>query len=245
LPDTSIVYESKDHISWITINRPEAGNTITLELAQEIKDICSKINEDDDVYVVVIIGAGEKVFCGGMEGETSTNVATAIASINKPVIAAVNGYAIGEGFELVLSCDIRIASDTASFKLPQIASGTIPMNGGTQRLPRLIGKGKAIELILTGETIDAAEAFNIGLVSKVVPYQELEKETESLARDMASKAPISLQFVKEAVNKGMDFSLDQGLRLESDLYFLLHTTTDRTEGIKAFLEKRRPEFNGE
>lgn len=245
MPGKSVIYISKDHIGWITINRPEEGNKIDLELAQEIMDVCNGINEDDDVYLAVITGAGDKDFCGGIEGEIKVNIAEAIADINKPVIAAINGDATGEGLELALSCDIRIASDTANFCLPQIASGNIPMNGGTQRLPRLIGKGKAIELILTGETIDAAEAFNIGLVSKVVKRQELMKEVESIARDMATNAPISLQFVKEAVNKGMDFTLDQGLRLESDLYFLLHTTADRTEGIEAFLEKRKPEFKGE
>jgi len=245
LPDSSVIFTSKDHIARITINRPEAGNTISLELAQEMEDICREINQDDDVYVVVITGVGEKVFCGGMEGETKTNIAAAVAGIDKPVIAVVNGDAIGEGLELALSCDIRLASDRAYFGFPQLTSGIIPVNGGTQRLPRLIGKGKALELILTGAMIGAGEAFDIGLVSKVVPQQELAEEAESIARDMATKAPVSLRFVKEAVNKGMDISLEQGLRLESDLYFLLHTTADRTEGIKAFLEKRNPEFKGE
>ena len=172
------------------------------------------------------------------------NVATAIASIDRPVIAAINGDALGEGLELALSCDIRLASDKARFGFPQVASGLIPMNGGTQRLPRLIGKGKALELILTAETIDAEEAFEIGLVSKVIPQEKLASEAETLAQNIASKAPISLRYVKEAVNKGMDLTLEQGLRLEADLYFLLHTTADRMEGIRAFLEKRPPKFKG-
>ncbi|MEE8413527.1 MAG: enoyl-CoA hydratase-related protein [Dehalococcoidales bacterium] len=244
MPDNTVTYASKDHIARIVLNRPEAGNAINLELAQEMEDICRKINQDEDVYVVVITGAGEKVFCKGSESPI-TNIAAFVAGIDRPVIAALNGDALGEGLEIALSCDIRLASDQARFGLPQLASGVIPMNGGTQRLPRLIGKGKALELILTGETIDAGEAFEIGLVSKVVSRQKLADEVESMARNMATKGPISLRFVKEAVNKGMDITLEQGLRLEADLYFLLHTTADRTEGIKAFLEKRKPEFKGE
>jgi len=242
LPAKTIIYTREGHIAHITLNRPGANNVINQQLAQEMAEICQSINQDDDVYVVVIGGTG-KTFCGGSDG-TKLNVAAAVAGIEKPVIAAINGEALGEGLELALSCDIRLASDNARFGLPQIASGIIPMNGGTQRLPRLIGKGKAIELILTGEIIDAEEAFKIGLVSKVVPAEKLAAEVEALAQKMAGQAPISLRFVKEAVNKGMDMTLEQGLRLEGDLYFLLHTTTDRTEGIKAFLEKRKPDFKG-
>jgi enoyl-CoA hydratase/carnithine racemase len=165
--------------------------------------------------------------------------------MEKPVIAAINGDAIGDGLELALSCDIRIAADTARFGLTQLESGAIPSDGGTQRLPRLIGKGKALELILTAETINATEALDIGLVSKLVPASELATEAETLVQGIATKAPISLRYVKEAVNKGMDMTMDQGLRLEADLYLLLHTTADRTEGITAFLEKRTPEFKGE
>jgi len=242
LPST-ILYKKTGHIARITLNRPRAKNIIDLPLAQELAEVCARINQEDDIYVAILTGAGDKAFCGGSEAP-GTNIAAAVASIDKPVIAAINGEALGEGTELALSCDIRLASDKARFGLPQIASGVIPTSGGTQRLPRLIGKGKALELILTGEIINAEEAFKIGLVSKVVPAEKLAAEAESLAQKMAGQAPISLRFVKEAVNKGLDLTLDQGLRLEGDLYFLLHTTADRTEGIKAFLEKRKAEFKG-
>ena len=238
----AIQIEKKDHIACITLNRPEVNNRIDLQLAQEMEEICTAVNQDDDIYVVLLTGAGDKFCCGS---EIRSSAAASVAGIEKPVIAAINGDAIGDGLELALSCDIRIAADTAAFGLPQLESGVIPSDGGTQRLPRLIGKGKALELILTAETITAAEAFNIGLVSKVVPATELAAEAEALVKGIATKAPISLRYVKEAVNKGMDMTMDQGLRLEADLYLLLHTTSDRTEGITAFLDKRTPEFKGE
>ena len=169
----------------------------------------------------------------------------AVAAIEKPVIAAINGDAFGEGLELALACDVRIAAQNAHFGLPEIEAGLIPSDGGTQRLPRIIGRGKALEMILTGETIDAAEALEIGLVTKVVPAESLNAEVEALAKAMAAKAPVSLRYIKEAINKGLDLTMEQGLRLEADLYFLLHTTGDRTEGIKAFQQKRPPEFKGQ
>ena len=243
MPNETVIFAKKDYIAYITLNRPEVDNIVNQQLAQEMEDICCGINQDDDIYVVVITGAGDKAFCSG--SEVRMNVATAVAGIDRPVIAAINGDALGEGLELALSCDIRLASDKARFGLPQVASGIIPMNGGTQRLPRLVGKGKALELVLTAETISAEEAIEIGLVSKVVPQKNLASEAETLAQNIASKAPISLRYIKEAVNKGMDLTLEQGLRLEADLYLLLHTTADRTEGIKAFLEKRPPQFKGQ
>jgi enoyl-CoA hydratase/carnithine racemase len=238
----AILFEKNDHIARITLNRPEVDNRINLQLAQEMEEVCTAIDQDDDIYVVLLTGAGEKFCCGS---EIKSNAAASVAGIEKPVIAAINGDAIGDGLELALSCDIRIAANTARFGFPQLESGTIPADGGTQRLPRLIGKGKALELILTAATITAAEAFDIGLVSRVVPVRALAKEMEVLVQGIATKAPISLRYVKEAVNKGMDMTMEQGLRLEADLYLLLHTTADRTEGITAFLEKRTPEFKGE
>ncbi|MFC1977315.1 enoyl-CoA hydratase/isomerase family protein [Chloroflexota bacterium] len=261
---TTIIYTKKDHIASITLNQPETDNIINQQLAQELEDICCGINRDDNIYVVVVTGAGDGAFCGGSELErliqaastvgassaklkdTSTkyNVATAVASIDRPVIAAINGDALGWGLELALSCDIRLASHKARFGFPQVASGLIPMDGGTQRLPRIVGRSKALELILTAETISAEEALAIGLVSQVVPQENLASEVEALARNIAGKAPVALRYIKEAVNKGLDLTLEQGLHLEGDLYFLLHTTADRTEGIKAFLEKRPPDFKG-
>jgi enoyl-CoA hydratase len=238
----AILFEKKDHVARITLNRPEVDNRINLQFTQEMEEIRDAVNQDDDIYVVLITGAGEK-FCYG--SEIRSNAAASVAGIEKPVVAAINGDAIGDGLEIALSCDIRIAADTAKFGLPQLESGAIPADGGTQRLPRLVGKGKALELMLTAAIITAAEALDIGLVSKVVPVNELAAEAEGLVQGIATKAPISLRYVKEAVNKGMDMTMDQGLRLEADLYLLLHTTADRTEGITAFLEKRTPEFKGE
>lgn len=252
MPSTSVLYTSKDHIAYITLNRPEADNIINQQLAQELEDICCRINQDDNAYVVIITGAGDKAFCGGSEPEQTQagatapgiNSAASIASIDRPVIAAINGDAVGQGLELALSCDVRIASAGARFGFPEVASGLIPMAGGTQRLPRIVGRGKALELILTSEAIGAEEALKIGLVSRVVPRENLMSEVEALAQGITTKSPIALRYIKEAVNKGMDLTLEQGLRLEADLYFLLHTTADRTEGIKAFLEKRPPKFKG-
>ena len=261
MPYSTIIYTKREHIADITLNRPEADNAINQQLAQELEEVCRGINQDDDIYVVIIAGAGDGAFCGGSELERSMqvsntsarledvgtpyNVATTVASINQPVIAAINGDALGEGLELALGCDIRIASHRARFGFPQVALGLIPTDGGTQRLPRIVGKGKALELIFTAETINAEEAFEIGLVSKVVTQKNLASEVEALAQTMASRAPVALRYVKEAVSKGLDLTLEQGLRLEADLYFLLHTTADRTEGIKAFLEKKPPQFRGQ
>lgn len=237
-----VLFRKQDHTAVITLNRPEAGNMIDRQLAQELEEAAAAVNQDDDIYVVMITGAGGS-FCTGAEIKSS--VAAALAAIEKPVIAVINGDTLGAGLELALSCDIRIAVDTARFGFPWIAAGEIPSDGGTQRLPRLIGKGKAMELILSAEIISAAEARDIGLVSTVVSAENLAGEAEKLVQGIAGKAPISLRYVKEAVNKGLDMTMDQGLRLEADLYLLLHTTADRTEGITAFLQKRTPEFRGE
>ena len=248
MPDTAIIYSKKSHIAHITLNRVEADNIINQELAWRLEDVCLQISHDDDVYVVIITGAGDKAFCGGSEPEPEASrcsPAKAIADIDRPVIAAINGDALGAGLELALSCDIRLASDKARFGLPQVAEGHIPVDGGTQRLPRIVGRAKAVELLLTAQAIDAGEAFEIGLVSRVVPHGELAAEAETLATTLAARGPIALRYIKEAVNKGLDMTLEQGLRLEADLYFLLHTTADRTEGIRSFLKKKHPHFRGQ
>jgi len=171
-------------------------------------------------------------------------LAAPVAKLDIPIITAMNGYTIGQDLELALACDIRIASDTSHFGLPHVREGLIPWDGGTQRLSRLVGRAKAIEIILTGEIIDAQEAHRIGLVHKVVENSELMNVVMNMAQEIASKGPISLRYAKEAIHKGMDLTLKQGLRLEADLYFLLHTTRDRMEGIKAFQGKRTPQFQG-
>jgi enoyl-CoA hydratase/carnithine racemase len=241
MPNKTVVFSKRDHIANITLNRA----TVNQELARELVEICESINGDNAIYVVVITGSG-KAFCTSGEKNLAENLhpAAAVASIDRPVIAAINGDALGMGLEIALSCDIRIASDRARFSLPQVAKGSIPTDGGTQRLPRIIGRGKALEMLLTAATITAAEALEIGLVSKVVPADALGGEVAKLAETIAAKGPLALRYLKEAILKGMDMTLEQGLRLEADLYFLLHTTADRTEGIKSFLEKRPPKYQG-
>jgi len=265
MPYATIIYNKKNHVGYITLNRPEVNNIINRQLARELEDICCQINQDDDIYVVVITGAGDKAFCCGSELERliqaggaveassaklkdrreGYSAAKAVAGICQPVIAAINGDALGQGLELALSCDIRLASNKARFGFPQVALGLIPMDGGTQRLPRIVGKGKALELILAGEVISAEAAFEIGLVNKVVAAKNLASEVEVIAEIITTRAPIALRYAKEAVNKGLDLTLEQGLGLEADLYFILHTTADRTEGINAFLQKRPPRFKGQ
>jgi enoyl-CoA hydratase/carnithine racemase len=179
------------------------------------------------------------------ENEVSiASPAASLAAITRPTLASLNGDALGAGLEIALACDMRIAVETARFGLPQIKNGCIPSDGGTQRLARLVGKGKAMEMVLTGELINADEALEIGLVNKVVKAESLAAEVESLAATLVTKAPLAMRYCKEAVQKGLDMTLEQGLRLEADLYFLLHTTSDRTEGVQSYLQKRKPEYHG-
>ena len=260
-----IQYNNKGYVGYITLNRPEADNAIDLDMAAALQEVCRRVNQDPKVRVVVIGGAGNKAFCSGEDlgllsksayGEAPSldslkdftrryNVAEMVSGIECPVVAAVNGDAWGAGLAMALACDLRIASAQASFGVGDLARGCLLANGLTQLLPRIVGRGKAMELLLTAETIEASEALNIGLVHRVVPHQDVVSEAVKMAEDMASKGPIALRYAKEAVNKGMDLTLEQALRLECDLYMLLHTTHDRTEGIKAFREKRKPSFNGE
>jgi enoyl-CoA hydratase len=246
MPYKTLVYAKKGHLAHVNLNRPDAGNAVNQQMAQELEEVCARINQDGGVYVVTVTGAGD-AFCTGGEVESEDapcRPAAAIASIDRPVIAAINGDALGEGLEIALGCDIRLASKKARFGLPQVARGHIPIDGGTQRLPRIVGRGKALELLMTADIITAGEALEIGLVSRVVLPEALAEETKKLAETIAAKGPIALRYLKEAINKGMDMTLEQGLRLEADLYFLLHTTADRTEGITSFLEKRQPRFKG-
>jgi enoyl-CoA hydratase/carnithine racemase len=263
MPETKLRYEMRGRIALITLDAAGVGNAVDSGLAQELLEVCHRIGEDDEVGVVVLTGAGD-MFCTGSRleqlvgggaglpsamatlGEDAVRyeVASAIALIDRPVIAALNGDALGQGLELALACDVRIAVDSARLGFPHVMAGLMPMDGGTQRLPRLIGKGKALELILGGQLVTGPEAAAMGLVSQVVAPGDLIGQAMVMAEGMAAKAPIALRYVKEAVNKGMDLTLDQGIRLEADLYFLIHTTDDRTEGIRAFQQKRKPQFKG-
>ncbi|MBN1176913.1 MAG: enoyl-CoA hydratase/isomerase family protein [Dehalococcoidales bacterium] len=239
---STIIYKKKQHVASVVLNRPAKNNAVDGRMAQELAEVCELINRDDDVYAATLTGSGG-VFCSGA-GSENYRPAASVAGIEKPVIAAINGDSLGEGLEIALACDIRLASSTARLGLPQVTQGRMPSDGGTQRLSRIAGRGKAMELLLTGDIITAEEALEMGLVSRVAPPGELAEETQKLAETVAAKGPIALRYLKEAVNKGLDMTLEQGLRLEADLYFLLHTTADRTEGIKAFREKRPPKFRG-
>lgn len=243
---TMITCNRQEHVAFLKLDRPEAGNAVNRKMVQELEEACVWVNGDDDIYVALVTGAGE-IFCTGDELHEDTYVkgpASLIAGIDRPVIAAINGDALGQGLEIALSCDIRLAAEGARFGLPQASQGFIPVDGGTQRLPRIVGRGKALELLMTADTVSAEEALKMGLVSRIVSAELLADEARKLAETIAAKGPLALRYLKEAIVAGMDMTLDQGLRLEADLYFLLHTTADRTEGITAFREKRPPEFNG-
>ena len=254
----SILVERRERVAIITINRPEKRNALNIQTRAEGAAALNELGADDNIRVVVITGAGDKAFIAGADigefaGRTSItqrdvmmgrSLFTAIDTFPKPVIAMINGYCLGGGCELALACDIRIASETASFGQPEINLGIIPGGGGTQRLTRLVGEGKAMEMILTGEIIDAATAFSIGLVNHVVPATHLEAKTMEIANRIAEKSPIALQLAKEAVKLASRSNLDEGLRREVDLFALCFSTEDKNEGVNAFLEKRKPAFTG-
>jgi enoyl-CoA hydratase len=250
-----IFYHKIKHIGRIVFNRNQKGYKEDLDMTIELREICNTINSDEDVYVVVVSGIAQ-YFYQEIKNKTqlnaeekkqilfSGNLSEPIASLNCPSIAIIDGDAIGEGLELALACDLLIASNNSRFGLPQITQGLMPMNGGTQRLSRIVGKGKALEMILTGEIIDSSTALEIGLVTKLVPQDQLTSEGETTAKNLAAKAPFALRYCKEAINHGLDMTLEQGLGLEADLYFLLQTTSDRAEGIQSFMQKRPPKYKG-
>jgi enoyl-CoA hydratase/carnithine racemase len=256
MPEETLRYQKKDHVLVIDLNSSLDRPPRKSRRSAELSELCDEVALDEEVRVVVISDTGEKTLSGetdltkavsvdGLEEEMEPQSFTEpISKLDRPVIAAISGDAIGQGLELALACDIRIASETSCFGMSHIQSGLIPWDGGTQRLSRLVGMGKALEMILTGEVIDAKEALRIGLVHKVVPNEDLTEVTMKMAQEMASKGPIALRYTKEAVYKGMDMTLEQGLHLEADLYLLIHTSKDRSEGIQAFREKRTPKFEG-
>lgn len=254
----TLLLERRGRVAIITINRPEKRNALNIKTREEGAAVLEELREDDSVGVVVITGAGDKAFIAGADiaefaGRTALtqravmvgrSLFNAIDTFPKPIIAMINGYCLGGGCEVALACDIRIANENASFGQPEINLGIIPGGGGTQRLTRLVGEGKAMEMILTGEIIDAQTAFAIGLVNHVVPRDQLEARTMEIANRIAEKGPIAVSLAKEAVKIASRSNLDDGLRREVDLFALCFSTEDKDEGVNAFLEKRKPVFKG-
>ncbi len=243
----TLTFEIKDGVALVKLFDLDNEPTTMIQRSDELADFCEEIAWDEKSKVVLLTGAGENAFSIISNNKRSArpySFAEPISKMDRPVIAAIGGDATGQGLELALACDLRIAAETSRFGLPQINTGLIPWDGGTQRLSRIVGIGKALEMILTGEMIDAREAYRIGLINQVVSPGELMTVATEKAREMASKGPIASRYAKEAVCKGIDMTLEQGLRFEADLYLLLHTTKDRAEGITGFREKRTPRFEG-
>jgi enoyl-CoA hydratase len=254
----TILVEKRDKIAVLTINRPDKLNALNSKVHVEGVSALEELRKDDSVRVVVITGAGEKSFIAGADigefaGQTPVTqrdlfhektLFNTIDNFPKPVIAMINGFCLGGGNELALACDIRIASENARFAQPEINLGIMCGGGGTQRLTRLVGEGRAMEIILTGDMIDANKAFEFGLVNHVYPLEDLEAKTLEFAAKIAEKAPIALQLSKEAVKFASRSNLDEGLRREVDLFAICFSTEDKTEGVSAFLEKRKPNFKG-
>ncbi|MBI4514346.1 MAG: enoyl-CoA hydratase/isomerase family protein [Deltaproteobacteria bacterium] len=261
----AVGFENREHIAIITIDRPEARNAIDRETDQALAGAWRRFREDAELWVAVLTGAGDQAFCAGADlrgvGEFYRSLTSAerlaragvepgLGGLTrnlplwKPVIAAVNGYCLAGGFELALACDIRIAADTASFGLPEVTWGIMPGAGGTQRLPRIAPLGAALEMILTGERIAAAEAHRLGIVNRVVPQSELMPAALALAERICRNGPVAVRAAKEAVYRGLHLALDEALRLEQLLAEPVRQSEDAQEGPRAFMEKRPPRFKG-
>ena len=255
----TIIVETKDHIGKVIVNRPNKLNAMNSKVREELNAAFKMLNEDKDVYVIIITGAGNKAFIAGADinefkGASASEMYTnfrpetifyELHRTQKPIIAMINGYALGGGLELAMACDIRIASKSAKLGQPEIKLGLIPGWGGTQRLPRLIGEGRAMWMILTGEMIDAEKAYQWGLIDFLVEPEELETFTMGIAKKITEMSPLTIRVAKEAVKAASQMSLKDGLELESRLFALLFSTKDKEEGVNAFLEKRKPQFIGE
>jgi enoyl-CoA hydratase len=254
----NVLLERRGRIAVVTINRPDKLNALNIATRKELADTLDALRNDEEIRVVVITGAGEKAFVAGADinefaGRTAVqqravmkakSIFTAAEEFPKPLIAMINGFCLGGGCELALACDIRIASDRAKFGQPEINLGIIPGGGGTQRMTRLIGEGMAMQLILTGEIITAQEAHRLGLINEIHPAQELEARTMELANKIAEKSPVALSMAKTSVKNAARSNLREGLDREVDLFALCFSSEDKEEGVRAFLEKRKPEFKG-
>lgn len=254
-----VLEERRDQVAILTLNRPEVMNSFNFAMLRGLRDKIEALRFDPDIRVVIITGAGDKAFCAGADLKeratlsevqvkefifTIRNLFTAIEELPKPVIAAVNGVALGGGTELALACDLRIASATATMGLTETRLAIIPGAGGTQRLPRLVGRGKAKELIFTGRRVGAEEALRIGLVNTVTPPEKLMEECLAMAAMICETGPIAIQQAKYAINYGLETDLHTGLAIESNAYWITIPTEDRLEGLAAFREKRKPVYKG-
>jgi enoyl-CoA hydratase/carnithine racemase len=254
----TILFEVQERVARITLNRPDQLNALSFAMRDELSSAFDRCAEDADIRAVLLMGAG-RAFCAGIdlgdgsfeegpiesvEARTPGDFRAKLTGLGKPSVAAVQGFCLGGGCELALCCDIRIAAEDAQFGQPEINLGSTPAGGATQRLPRLIGAGRALEWLLTGDRMPAAEAYRVGLANRVVPAAELEATATALAQKLATKAPLAARYMRESVYRGLDLPLDDGLRLEFHLGGLLRTTEDRVEGLKAFREKRPPSFKG-
>jgi enoyl-CoA hydratase/carnithine racemase len=255
----NVLYEKKGDIAYVTVNRPKVLNALSTPTWADLRTAFEAARDDVEVRGVILTGAGDKAFIAGadiselakvtaFEAEQSSrfgqDVLDLIENLGKPVVAAINGFALGGGCETALACTIRIAVESAKFGQPEVKLGLLPGGGGTQRLPRLVGKGRALQLILSGGMISAQEAYRIGLVNEVVPAADLIPHAEEILKQIAANAPIAVKFALEAVNKGMQTSQDEGLLLEASYFGLCAATEDKKEGTTAFLEKRAPQFHG-
>ncbi|UCD30817.1 MAG: enoyl-CoA hydratase [Desulfobacterales bacterium] len=257
--DNVLLVEEQDGVLVLTLNRPELMNAFNFTLLNALKEQVDGLRFNEDIRVVIITGSGLKAFCAGADLKeregmnelqvktfifTIRNLFTAIEDLNKPVIAAINGIALGGGMELCLACDIRIAAASASMGLTETRLAIIPGAGGTQRLPRLIGRGKAKELIFTGRRVDAQEALQIGLVNKICEKDALLSECQKMAQMICDTGPIAIEQAKYAINNGLETDLHTGLGIESNAYWVTIPTADRLEGLAAFREKRKPVYKG-
>src|SRR6476646_8902565 len=255
----NVLYEKKNGIAYVTVNRPKVLNALNTPTLKELRTAFEDARDDATVRGVILSGAGNKAFvagadigelaqASGFEAEQSSRfgqeVLNLVENLGKPVIAAVNGFALGGGCETAMACTVRLAVDTAKFGQPEVTLGLVPGGGGTQRLPRLVGKGRALQLILSGEMISAQEAYRIGLVNEIVPAADLITRAESILKKVASNAPIAVKLALEAANKGLETSQGEGLLLEASYFGLCAATEDKKEGTTAFLEKRTPQFQG-
>jgi enoyl-CoA hydratase len=253
------LYEKRDGIAYVTVNRPKVLNALNAPTWKDLRAAFEDAREDDAVRGVILTGAGDKAFIAGadiselahvtaVEAEESSSrgqaVLNLIENLDKPVVAAVNGFALGGGCETAMACTVRVASENAKFGQPEVKLGLLPGGGGTQRLPRLVGKGRALQLILSGEMISAQDAYRIGLVNEVVRAADLITRAEAVLREIFSNAPVAVKYALEAVNKGMETSQSEGLALEASYFGLCAGTEDKKEGTSAFLEKRAPQFKG-